>query len=423
MSSHAAVLDTRRRVETPEGVELDLAVAGPVSRASAWLIDSLIRIAVWFAVSVALVPMGPAGQGLALVAFFLLGWGYPVLFELVNHGATPGKSLLGLEVVHDDGTPVRLSASVVRNLLRAVDALPVAYAFGLAAPFGIASTTGVAGLTLGGGMGYLTRRCGLSCDNLLSADVVTADGAFVTCSADREADLFWALRGGGGNFGVVTSFEFRLHPIADIFGGPIFFPLDGDVVSAYRDFIVDAPEELGALFAFTMAPPLPFLPAEVHGKPIVMVGACYAGSPEDGIDVVQPLKEFGRPIVDLIEPKPYLTLQSMFDKSAQHGWHYHWKSLELPPLTDGAIDTLVEHASALTSPKSYCIVFQLGGALGRVGPEQTAYSQRDGAHNVNINAVWTEDDPDPDPGPGPVDPGPDPSDPRPFKLRAPLVAR
>lgn len=133
MSSHAAVLDTRRRVETPEGVELDLAVAGPVSRASAWLIDSLIRTAVWFAVSVALVPMGPAGQGIALVAFFLLGWGYPVLFELVNRGATPGKSLLGLEVVHDDGTPVRLSASVVRNLLRAVDALPVAYAFGLTA--------------------------------------------------------------------------------------------------------------------------------------------------------------------------------------------------------------------------------------------------------------------------------------------------
>ena len=139
------------------------------------------------------------------------------------------------------------------------------YAFGLAAPFGIASTTGVAGLTLGGGMGYLTRRCGLSCDNLLSADVVTADGAFVTCSVDHEEDLFWALRGGGGNFGVVTSFEFRLHPVADIVGGPIFFPLDGEVVSAYRDFIVDAPEELGALFAFTMAAPLPFVPEKWHG--------------------------------------------------------------------------------------------------------------------------------------------------------------
>jgi hypothetical protein len=126
------------------------------------------------------------------------------------------------------------------------------------------------------------------------------------------------------------------------------------------------------------------------------VGACYAGSPEEGIDVVRPLKEFGRPIVDLLEPKPYLALQSMFDASVPHGWHYYWKSVEVPPLADEAIDTLVGHASALTSPKSYCIVFQLGGALSRVGPEQTAYSQRDAAHNVNINAVWTEDDPEPE---------------------------
>jgi FAD/FMN-containing dehydrogenase len=156
------------------------------------------------------------------------------------------------------------------------------YAFGLATPFGIASTTGIAGLTLGGGIGYLTRRCGLSCDNLLSADVVTADGAFITCSAEREEDLFWAIRGGGGNFGVVTSFEFRLHPVADILGGPIFFPLDGDVVRSYRDFILDAPEELGALFAFTMAAPLPFLPEKWHGKPVSAVIACWSGAIEDG---------------------------------------------------------------------------------------------------------------------------------------------
>ncbi len=126
-----------------------------------------------------------------------------------------------------------------------------------------------------------------------------------------------------------------------------------------------------------------------------MVGACYAGSPQDGIDIIRPLKEFGSPIVDLLEPKPYVALQSMSDPAAPHGWHYYWKSVELPPLTDEAIDTLVEHASAVTSPKSYCIVFQLGGALNRVGAEETAYSQRDAAHNVNINAVWTEDDPEP----------------------------
>jgi FAD/FMN-containing dehydrogenase len=132
----------------------------------------------------------------------------------------------------------------------------------------------------------------------------------------------------------------------------------------------------------------------VHGKPIVMVGACYAGSPDDGIDVVRPLKELGSPIVDLLEPKPYLELQSMFDPAVPHGWHRYWKSVELPPLTDEAIDTLVGRAAPFTSPRSYCIVFQLGGALSRVGPEDTAYSQRDAAHNVNINAVWTEDDPE-----------------------------
>ncbi len=143
-----------------------------------------------------------------------------------------------------------------------------------------------------------------------------------------------------------------------------------------------------------MAPPLPFLPEEVHGKPIVMVGACYAGSPDEGAEVVRPLKQFGRPIVDLLEPKPYTALQSMFDPLVPHGWHRYWKSVELPPLTDDAIDTLVEHASAPTSPKSYTIVFQLGGALARVGEDDTAFSQRDAAHNVNINAVWTEEDPD-----------------------------
>jgi FAD/FMN-containing dehydrogenase len=151
---------------------------------------------------------------------------------------------------------------------------------------------------------------------------------------------------------------------------------------------------LTTIFELSVAPPAPFLPEDVHGKPIVMVGACYAGAPEDGIEVVQPLKEFGNPLVDLLEPKLYTALQSMFDPSVPHGWHRYWKSVELPALTDDAIDTLVEHASAQTSPKSYCIVFQLGGALARAREDETAFSQRDAAYNVNINAVWTEDDPE-----------------------------
>ena len=176
--------------------------------------------------------------------------------------------------------------------------------------------------------------------------------------------------------------------------GPIFHPLEraGEVLRFYREFAAAAPDELTTIFELSVAPALPSLPTELHGKPVVMVGACYAGRPQEGLEVVRPLREFGNPIVDLLEPKPYLALQSMLDPSVPHGWHRYWKSVELPPLTDGAIDTLVEHASAQTSPKSYCIVFQLGGALARVGEDETAFTQRDAAHNVNINAVWTEDD-------------------------------
>jgi FAD/FMN-containing dehydrogenase len=271
--------------------------------------------------------------------------------------------------------------------------------FGLATVGGIVTHTGIAGLTLGGGIGWLTRKYGAAVDNLLSVDLVTADGELVAASEGVNPDLFWGVRGGGGNFGVVTSFEYRLHPVGPtVLAGPIFHPFEdaSQVLRFYREFAAAAPDELTTLFELTVAQPVPFLPAEVHGKPIVMVGACYAGTPDDGIDVVRPLKEFGSPIADLLEPKPYLALQSMFDPFVPHGWHRYWKAMELPPLADEAIDTLVEHGSAITSPKSYTIVFQLGGALNRVGAEDTAYSQRDVAHNVNINAVWTEDDPEPE---------------------------
>ena len=270
--------------------------------------------------------------------------------------------------------------------------------YGLATVGGIVTHTGIAGLTLGGGIGWLTRKYGATVDNLLSVDLVTADGEVVTASQSVNPDLFWGVRGGGGNLGIVTSFEYRLHPVGPtVLAGPIFYPLEDApaILRHYRELAAGAPDELMTIFNLRVAPPLPFLPREVHGKPIVMVGACYAGAPQAGFEVVRSLKEFGRPIVDLLVPKPYLTLQSMFDASAPHGWHYYWKSVELPPLTDEAIDTLAEHASALTSPKSYCIGFQLGGALNRVGVEETAYSQRNGAHNVNINAIWTEDERDP----------------------------
>ncbi len=208
---------------------------------------------------------------------------------------------------------------------------------GLATVGGIVTHTGIAGLTLGGGLGWLMRKHGATVDNLLSVDLVTAEGELLCASGDENPDLFWGIRGGGGNFGVVTSFEYRLHPVGPIvLAGPIFHPFEDarKVLRFYREFIATAPDELTTIFELSVAPPLPFLPEDVHGKPIVMVGACYAGAPEDGVEVVRPLKEFGDPIADLLEPKLYTALQSMFDPFVPHGWHRYWKSVELPPLTD-----------------------------------------------------------------------------------------
>ncbi len=272
-------------------------------------------------------------------------------------------------------------------------------AFGLATTGGVVTHTGIAGLTLGGGIGWLMRKHGATVDNLLSAYVVTAEGDELPVSAEENADLFWGIRGGGGNFGIATSFEYRLHPVGpQVLSGPMFHAQEDapEVLRFYRDFILDAPEELTTIFNLRRAPAVPLLPPELHGRPVVMVVVCYAGPLEEGEAILRPLRAFGSPLVDAIEPRPYTALQSMFDATVPHGWHYYWKSSELPPLSNGAIETLVEQAAAQTSPLSYCITFQLGGAVSRVGENETAFSQRDAAHNVNINAVWTEDDAEPE---------------------------
>jgi FAD/FMN-containing dehydrogenase len=267
---------------------------------------------------------------------------------------------------------------------------------GLATVGGIVTHTGIAGLTLGGGIGWLMRRYGATVDNLLAAEVVSADGAVMRASADEHPELFWGLRGGGGNFGIVTSFEYGLHAVGPtVLAGPLFYALeDGrEVLRFYRDYVAEAPDELTTIVTLRQAPPLPFLPAEVHGRPVVMVAVCYAGTVERGEAVLAPLRRFGRPLVDAVGPRPYVELQSLFNSGVPHGWHYYWKSWELPPLQDAAIDTLVEQAQRITSPRSYVIVFQLGGALARVGENDTAFGQRDAAHDVNINSVWLADDP------------------------------
>lgn len=264
-------------------------------------------------------------------------------------------------------------------------------AFGLGTPAGIVTHTGLAGLTLGGGIGWLTRKHGATVDNLLSADVVTADGRLVTASAQEEPDLFWGLRGGGGNFGVVTRFEYRLHPIGPtVLGGPVGYPLEegGDVLRAYRDVVAEAPDELTTILKFSRVPPLPVFSEEHHDRPVLNVTACYAGDVGEGEREVAALRRLGTPLYDLLAPRPFLALQGMFDASVPWGLGYYWKSWEVPPLEDRVIDALVDAASDLPTVQSYIIVFQLGGALARVPEDATAYPQRDGAFNVNINGVW-----------------------------------
>jgi FAD/FMN-containing dehydrogenase len=270
---------------------------------------------------------------------------------------------------------------------------------GLATVGGIVTHTGIAGLTLGGGIGWLMRRYGATVDNLLGAEVVTADGEIVRASEDEHPDLLWGLRGGGGNFGVVTSFDYRLHAVGPtVLAGPIYYDLEDapEVLRHYRDYIAEAPDELTTIVNLRHAPPLAFLPAEVHGRPVVAVVVCYAGALDRGDELLAPLRRFGSPIVDAIAPRPYVELQELFNAAVPHGWHYYWKSWELQPLEDVAIDALVEQAGRITNDRSYIIVFQLGGAVARVGEHDTAYAQRDAAHNVNINAAWLPDEPEPE---------------------------
>lgn len=265
--------------------------------------------------------------------------------------------------------------------------------FGLANPNGIVSLTGIAGLTLGGGFGWLSRRYGLTCDNLRSVDIVTADGEVLTASSTQNTDLFWGLRGGGGNFGVVTSFEYQLHPLGpQVMGGKIIYPADDalEVLRFYRDFAAAAPDELGTLAFIKHAPPSPMIPAEFHGQLIIGIAVCYAGSVTDGAGAVQPLKDFGNPIVDGINPKPFVAVQSMFDAGQQPGNQYYWKSDYMSGLSDEAIATLLTYAQQITSPLTGILLFQLGGAISRIDDDAMAASHRNAAFVLNINTAWTD---------------------------------
>lgn len=266
-------------------------------------------------------------------------------------------------------------------------------AFGLATPVGINSTTGVAGLTLGGGFGWLSRKLGLTIDNQISADVVTAAGDLVKASATENPDLFWGIRGGGGNFGIVTSFEFKLHKVGpDVLSGLIIHPLDAakDVLRFYRDFIKKTPEEFVCWFVMRKAPPLPFLAPEWHGKEILALAVCWSGDLKEGESVAKPLRSFGKPIADVIAPHPFTVWQTILDPLLAPGFRNYWKSNDFREVSDGLIDALVAHARKIPDPNTEIAFAQLGGAVGRVPLEATAYTHRDAEFVLNVHGRWED---------------------------------
>jgi FAD/FMN-containing dehydrogenase len=262
-------------------------------------------------------------------------------------------------------------------------------AFGLAVTGGLVSSTGIAGFTLGGGIGWLLHRYGLTCDNLLSADLVTADGQLVTASEQEHPDLFWALRGGGGNLGVVTSLEYRLHPVGPlVFAGPVFYPAAdaAEVLWGWRDLTATLPDELTTVANILVAPPVPFLPEAVHGQAVLGLLGVYAGSVEDGERAAQPLRTLAEPVADLMGPMPYTAMQSLIDPLWPAGAHNYFTGVMLNQLTDETIDTLLAQHAAGRVPIHELHLHHGGGAMSRVPADATAFAHRDAAYILNIIA-------------------------------------
>jgi FAD/FMN-containing dehydrogenase len=316
-----------------------------------------------------------------------------------------GHSVAGLSAVRD-GMLIDLSA------MRAVQVDPArrlahvqggallgdvdreTQAFGLATPLGRVSETGVAGLTLGGGYGHLNGAFGLSCDNVVEAQVVCADGTVRTASAESEPDLFWALRGGGGNFGVVTSFTFRLHPVGPMVGfAGVFYPLEDlqQVERAWREYAAGAPDEVTTFIVTMTFPAAPGMPEIIHDRPVAIVGAVHAGEADEGMSALQPLRELGTPVFDMSQPMPYAAIQAAFDPFfPRRSLRAYWKSLYLDELTDDAIDAVSALAQDRPGPMTLVNTFRLGGAVHRVGPEETAFAERSAPYMVSLDTMWSD---------------------------------
>lgn len=268
---------------------------------------------------------------------------------------------------------------------------------GLAAVLGFVSTTGIAGLTLGGGFGYLTRRFGWACDTLRSAEVVTADGRVARASERENADLFWALRGGGGNFGVVTSFEYQLFPVGpEVLAGAVVWRAEdaAEVLAMYRELTAHAPPELSCAAALRAAPPAPWIPAEMHGRPVVMLLVCDSGPPDEAERRVAPIKAFGRPVADVVQRRPYVQQQRLIDATQPPGRRNYWKSEFLPGLSPDLLSRAIEHAARMASPHAVLLLFPVGGALNRLPGDHSAVGNRDAAFVLTIATAWerVEDD-------------------------------
>lgn len=274
-----------------------------------------------------------------------------------------------------------------------------AQAFGMATPLGINSTTGVAGLTLGGGFGWISRKYGLSIDNLLSVDLVTAEGTLLRASESENADLFWGIRGGGGNFGVVTSFEFRLHPIGtEVLSGLVVHPFEkaAELFELYCSYVADLPDEMTCWVVLRKAPPLPFLPEEWHGKEVMIFAACYVGDQQEGEKVMAPLRAFGEPIADVISPHPFAGWQTAFDPLLTPGARNYWKSHNFKEFGDNAVEAIIDYAGRLPTPECEIFVAQMGGATNRVPKEATAYPHRDANFVLNVHTRWGDPSQDED---------------------------
>jgi FAD/FMN-containing dehydrogenase len=317
------------------------------------------------------------------------GGGHNVAGNAMNDGGLV-IDLSGMRAAHVDA-----SAATVRAAGGATwgDVDRETQLFGLAVPGGVVSTTGIAGLTLHGGYGHLRRKFGLSIDNLLSVQIVTADGQVRTASATTSPDLFWAVRGAGSNFGVVTSFEFRAHPVGPLVQlcAPFYALEDGrSVLLAWREFTSTAPDEVSSLVVLWSVPDVDAFPAELRRRPVVILASVYAGPPEEGARVMQPLREIATPVLDLSGPMPYSVLQAAFDPFFPKGRHYYWKSTNVHELNGACIDTILAAAAARPSHMSDIPIWHLGGALSRVPAEATAYGRRDAPYLVTAEATWTD---------------------------------